>query len=125
MTKRPRMRSAISNNDATDSSAQDVNTGSKSSQLRKFGGRTKNIGILQSVGKILSLIFRPVKKILSLLVPRYFVNSWKEVMKVSWPDRKETWRLTGAVLIFAIVFGSLVAGVDKGLDELFKKVILK
>lgn len=59
------------------------------------------------------------------LVPRYFVNSWREVRQVTWPNRRETWRLTLAVFIFAIVFGALVAGVDKVLDLLFKKVILK
>jgi preprotein translocase SecE subunit len=70
-------------------------------------------------------IFRPVKRILSWLVPRYFINSWREVRKVVWPNRKETWSLTLAVFIFAIVFGAMVAGVDKGLDEIFKKLVLK
>lgn len=70
-------------------------------------------------------VFRPLKKILSLIFPRYFINAWREVRLVTWPNRKETWRLTGAVFIFAVIFGALVAGVDKGLDELFKKVVLK
>ncbi|HVS79115.1 MAG TPA: preprotein translocase subunit SecE [Candidatus Saccharimonadales bacterium] len=68
---------------------------------------------------------RPVGKVLSFLVPRYFINSWREVRQVTWPNRKETWRLTLAVFVFATVFGALVAGVDKGLDEIFKHVILK
>jgi preprotein translocase SecE subunit len=66
-----------------------------------------------------------LKKILGWLVPRYFINSWREVKQVTWPSRRETWRLTLAVFIFAIVFGALVAGVDKALDEAFKKFILK
>lgn len=66
-----------------------------------------------------------VKKGLSWLVPRYFVNSWRELRQVVWPSRRETWRLTLAVFIFAVIFGAMVAGVDKGLDELFKKVVLK
>ncbi|HET7528877.1 MAG TPA: preprotein translocase subunit SecE [Candidatus Saccharimonadales bacterium] len=69
--------------------------------------------------------FRFLKKILKWLVPRYFVNSWREIRQVQWPNRRETWRLTLAVFIFAAVFGALVAGVDKGLDEVFKKVVLK
>lgn len=68
---------------------------------------------------------RPVGKALHWLAPKYLINSWREVRQVVWPNRKETWRLTVAVFIFAIVFGALVAGVDKGLDEVFKKVILK
>lgn len=68
---------------------------------------------------------RPILRPLRWLIPRYFVNSWREVRQVTWPSRRETWRLTLAVFIFAIVFGALIAGVDKGLDLLFKKVILK
>jgi preprotein translocase SecE subunit len=70
-------------------------------------------------------VIRPVKKGLSWIVPRYFINSWREVRQVVWPNRKETWRLTLAVFIFAIIFGAMVAGVDKGLDEIFKKLVLK
>lgn len=62
---------------------------------------------------------------LKWLVPRYFINSWRELRQVHWPNRKETWRLTLAVFVFAVVFGALVAGVDKSLDEIFKKVVLK
>jgi preprotein translocase SecE subunit len=75
--------------------------------------------------RFLAKIGRALKKVLNWLVPRYIVNSWREVRLVTWPSRRETWRLTGAVFIFAVVFGALVAVVDKGLDELFKKVILK
>ena len=73
----------------------------------------------------LRAIGRFVKKILSKLAPRYFINSWREVRQVAWPNRRETWRLTLAVFVFALVFGALVAGVDKGLDELFKHLVLK
>lgn len=68
---------------------------------------------------------RIIRKVLGRLFPKYFVNSWKEVRQVTWPNRKETWRLTMAVFIFAIIFGALVAGVDKVLDDVFKKLVLK
>ena len=68
---------------------------------------------------------RTIRKIFGRLFPKYFVNSWKEVRQVTWPNRKETWRLTMAVFIFAIIFGALVAGVDKILDDVFKKLVLK
>lgn len=79
----------------------------------------------RSVVKKAAVPFRPLKKLLKWLVPRYFVNSWREIRQVQWPNRRETWRLTLAVFIFAAIFGALVAGVDKGLDEVFKKVVLK
>lgn len=59
------------------------------------------------------------------VIPRFFREAWQELRQVTWPSRKETWKLTLAVFIFALVFGSLVAGVDYGLDKLFKQVILK
>jgi preprotein translocase SecE subunit len=69
--------------------------------------------------------FRVIGKILAFIAPKYFINSWREVRQVAWPNRRETWRLTLAVFIFAAAFGSIVAGVDKGLDEVFKKLVLK
>ena len=69
--------------------------------------------------------FRILKRVLGWLAPRYFINSWREVRQVTWPGRKETWRLTLAVFIFAFVFGLMVYGVDRGLDEIFKKYVLK
>jgi preprotein translocase subunit SecE len=60
-----------------------------------------------------------------VIVPRYFRNSWAELRRVTWPGRKETRQLTSAVLVFAVIFGILIATVDYGLDKVFKKVILK
>lgn len=80
---------------------------------------------LKSLVSPLAPVWRLLKRVLGWFMPRYFINSWRELRQVAWPNRKETWRLTGAVFIFAVVFGALVAVVDKGLDEFFKKVILK
>lgn len=77
------------------------------------------------VSRFLVRILKFIGKILAWLVPSYFVNAWREVRQVNWPSRKETWRLTLAVIIFAIVFGALVAGVDKVIDVLFRKLVLK
>src|SRR5574337_1017087 len=81
--------------------------------------------LLQPVLRPLAPVGRLLKRVLRWLVPSYFVNSWRELRKVTWPKRAETWRLTAAVFIFALVFGTLIAVVDRGLDEIFKKLILK
>ncbi len=60
-----------------------------------------------------------------VLWPPYFRNSFRELRLVTWTDRRETRRLTLAVLGFAAVFGALIAGLDFGLDKLFKEVLLK
>ncbi len=60
-----------------------------------------------------------------ILVPPYFRNSWKELKQVTWPGARESWQLTSAVIIFATIFGVMIAVVDYGLDKLFKQVLLK
>lgn len=73
--------------------------------------------------------FKPVRvffRILGkVLVPPYFRNSWKELRQVSWLSFRESVRLTWAVLIFAVVFGVVIAVVDYGLDKLFRNILLK
>ncbi len=59
------------------------------------------------------------------IMPSYFRNSWRELRLVTWPSRRETWKLTAAVFMFAIIFGLIIAITDYGLDKLFRKVILK
>jgi preprotein translocase SecE subunit len=55
----------------------------------------------------------------------YFRGAWQELRQVTWPDRKQTWQLTFAVFVFAVIFGIMITVTDYGLDKLFKKVILK
>ena len=59
------------------------------------------------------------------IFPSYFRNSWRELRLVTWPSRRETWKLTFAVISFAVVFGIIIAVTDYGLDKLFRKVLLK
>lgn len=58
------------------------------------------------------------------IVPRYFKEAWQEISKVSWPNRRETTRLTIAVFIFAVIFTTIVAILDFGLDKLFREIII-
>lgn len=62
---------------------------------------------------------------LRILIPKYFRRSWQELRLVTWPNWNEGRRLTFAVLIFAIVFGLVIAGVDWGLDKVFQQLLLK
>lgn len=125
MATKPRIRKALSVRENAEAARIKTSEPKKSSKFSGARAKLPRSTIFAPIGKLLSLVFRPLKKPFGWLVPRYFINSWREVRQVTWPTRSETWRLTGAVLIFAIVFGSLVAGVDKVLDEVFKKVILK
>lgn len=59
------------------------------------------------------------------VIPTYFRGAWQELKLVNWPNRKETVKLTTAVIVFAFVFGLLIAAVDFGLDKVFKELLLK
>lgn len=74
--------------------------------------------------RLIGKTLRPVKRILSWLVPSYFINSWRELKQVTWPGRRETWRLTAAVFVFAIIFGIAIYGVDYALDKIFKETVI-
>lgn len=58
------------------------------------------------------------------LTPRFLRDAWNELRQVTWPSNRETLKLTFAVLMFALVFGSLIWVVDYGLENLFRKVLI-
>jgi preprotein translocase SecE subunit len=60
-----------------------------------------------------------------ILFPRYFRNAFKELRQVTWPNFRQTWKLTFSVLIFAIIFGTLVTLTDYGLDKVIKRIVLR
>jgi preprotein translocase SecE subunit len=76
------------------------------------------------VGKVLGR-FRVFRWLGKLLFPGYFRSSWQELKLVTWPNWQQSRRLTTAVLIFAAVFGVVIAIVDYGLDKLFRDILLK
>lgn len=104
--------------------------------LRFIGCSFIKIGIAigkSPVGRLVasiykSRVFTPVRfivKILSkILFIQYFYNAFQELKLVTWPTNKVTWRLTGAVLAFGIIFGLAIAGLDFVLEKVFREVIL-
>jgi|GEM_PF-121278 len=95
-------------------------------------------GVLRLTGRYIAVPFKiigkPFKKLGKfkffrvlgfILLPPYFRQSWKELRQVTWPSRRESFQLTGAVIVFSVIFGVLIALVDYGLDKVFKQVLLK
>ena len=58
------------------------------------------------------------------LFPRYFVDAWNELREVTWPNARETTRMTFAVVMFSIIFAAVVALIDTGLGKIFRKVFV-
>jgi preprotein translocase SecE subunit len=69
------------------------------------------------VGKVLKKRVR--------IFPKFVVEAFREVRQVTWPNRRETIKLTFAVFIFAIVFASIVGLLDYGLSKAFEKFFVK
>lgn len=130
LSRKPRIRKTAPTVREKAQAAQSKSESAKPKKLRRLAKATakpfRAVKIPSNpVTRFLGRIGRAIRKVLGWLVPRYFANSWREVRLVAWPGRKETWRLTLAVVIFAIVFGAMVAGVDKIIDILFRKLVLK
>lgn len=110
----------------------------KTRHVRKTAGKAAKP--FQLVWTGLVMIFRPFRFVLrpfktrpmrfigrilaKVLLITYLRESWSELRKVTWPNRKETIKLTVAVFTFAIIFGLVIAVVDFGLDKLFRKILL-
>lgn len=82
---------------------------------------------LKQIGHALRWFFRlrAVRFIGRVLGFSFVRNSWQELKMVTWPARREGVRLTSAVIVFSVAFALLLAGVDYGLDKLFKHLLLR
>lgn len=88
------------------------------SPVRMVGRGFRKLGTFLGKYKVMRIIGR-------ILLPMYFRNSWKELRQVTWLKWRQSRQLTVAVIIFAIIFGIVVALLDFGLDKLFKEVLVK
>ena len=56
-------------------------------------------------------------------IGRYFKGAWAELRQVRWPDRKNTWAMTGALIAFTAFFVVLILFVDYLFSQLFKLIL--
>lgn len=98
-----------------------------------MGKRLKNVG--SKIGGFFSKISSPVRntrtwKFLRRTILRspfkgYFVNSWKELRQVTWPNRKTAWKLTFTVIMFSALFAVLTSSLDFGFERLAREIFLR
>jgi preprotein translocase subunit SecE len=53
----------------------------------------------------------------------YFKGAWYELRQVRWPNRKATWSLTGAMLVFTAFFVVLILLLDALFKYLFELIL--
>ena len=55
----------------------------------------------------------------------YFKGSWHELTQVRWPDRKSTWKMTGALIAFTLTFTAVILLLDYAFQYVFQIIIGK
>ncbi|MBS7346235.1 MAG: preprotein translocase subunit SecE [Candidatus Sacchiramonaceae bacterium] len=68
--------------------------------------------------KFLRILFKPFTA-----TGRYFKEAWTELKLVRWPTRAETWKMTGAVLVFSISFATIILLLDMLFTWLFTTIL--
>lgn len=53
----------------------------------------------------------------------YFTGAWYELRQVRWPNRRATWALTLAVILFSIFFVLLIVLLDTFFKWIFELII--
>lgn len=56
-------------------------------------------------------------------IRKYFAGAWDELKQVRWPDRRSTWAMTGALIVFTLAFIVAILLIDYGFSWLFKLII--
>lgn len=59
-----------------------------------------------------------------LPLAKYISESFTEIKKVTWPNRKETFKLTFAVIIFTTIFTLFMMIADFGIGNVVERVLL-
>lgn len=54
----------------------------------------------------------------------YFKGAWVELRLVRWPNRRATWSLTLAVILFSVFFALIILGLDALFSYIFKRILL-
>ena len=69
-------------------------------------------------GKKTFILFRPF-----VAFGRYLRDSWREIRQVRWPNRKATWKMVFAVLVYTAIFIILISLLDLFFTWLFSLIL--
>lgn len=63
------------------------------------------------------------KKTVFARIGGYFKGAWIELRQVRWPNRRATWQLTVAVILFSLFFLGLILLLDAFFKYIFELII--
>ena len=82
-----------------DQSDKELNTPKKLSRKERKALKKSQKSDEERPIKSYFLLFRPF-----VALGRYLRDSWREIRQVRWPNRKATWKMTFAVLVYVALF---------------------
>jgi len=56
-------------------------------------------------------------------IGRYFKGAWHELREVRWPNRRTTWGMTAAILIYTALIAAVILLLDAGFKALFELIL--
>lgn len=72
----------------------------------------------EQTGKKPFILFRPF-----IALGHYFRDSWRELRQVRWPNRKATWKMVLAVIVYSLLFVVLISVLDVIFTALFNLIL--
>lgn len=104
---------------ANESASSDDSVEAKVAPAKKVAKKTPKTKVEKTVvEKQPNIFFAPF-----IAVKEYLVGSWRELRLVRWPNRKQTWAMTLAVILFSLGLGLLIFLLDALFTLVFKKFI--
>ena len=97
-----------------------VTSDKKTEKLKKKQAKEAEKKIDKENEKKPFILFRPF-----VYLWRYIRDSWRELRQVRWPNRKATWKMVLAVIIYTIIFVVLITLLDLFFTWLFNIILGK
>lgn len=91
---------------------------SEKTKRNKLKKAEKQIGKSKSTKKKPFILFRPFVALFN-----YLHNSWLELRQVRWPNRKATWKMVLAVMVYCLLFVVIISLLDLFFSWLFKLIL--
>ena len=101
---------------------------SKELKISKYAAKVAGVKTEKKAKKPAQKFVRILKPFRFVTIPfvalgKYLAASWKELKLVRWPTRKETWKMTSAVIAFSVGFATLILLLDGLFNWIFKTLI--
>lgn len=90
-------------------------------QAKKAQAKNDKKSLDNPAEKPLSEVFLLARPFVAL--GRYFRDSWRELRQVRWPNRKASWKLTFAVLIYCAALMAFILAIDLIFTFIFETIL--